>query len=126
MFAKVVTEGVGEGRLRVEAVALDVEPSTLIWILGGERPHIGAVAVAQKRPSLRDPRRLSCNVSVISLLGHKEEELVFEIAKRCFERLKKDVAIAIGVHVEKATDEEIDILVRNCRSVLSKLLDRLA
>lgn len=55
MMAKFIKSVAGRGRHRVEALALEVKDSTLIWFLGGERPHIGAVAVAQSRSSLKDP-----------------------------------------------------------------------
>jgi hypothetical protein len=42
---------------------------------GGERPHIGALAVAIPRPSLADPEQTSSTSSVITLLGHKDDEL---------------------------------------------------
>lgn len=109
----------GKGRTKVQAIILDVKASTVIWVLGGERPHVGAVAVAQTRPSLTG-KGISCNISLVSLLGHKEEELAFEFAKMAFSRLKKDLVVIVGMHVDKATEEEIKALKLNGKKALEE------
>jgi hypothetical protein len=42
----------------------------VVTIGGGSRPHVGAVAVAQPRPSLKGDGTVSATASVIALLGH--------------------------------------------------------
>ncbi|MBN2666725.1 MAG: hypothetical protein JXR67_09460, partial [Bacteroidales bacterium] len=68
--------------VRTESGVFDIHASVcligkdlLVAIWGGEKPHIGAVSVAQPRPSLKDPKRVSSTASVICILGHKEDEL---------------------------------------------------
>ncbi len=126
---EVFRSSAGEGRVKVQAVILDVEASTLIWVLGGDKPHIGAVAVAQARPSLTG-KGISCNISLISLLGHKEEELAVELAKIAFSKLKKDLAVAVGLHVDNATKEDIEALKLNSKKALEsglyELVERLS
>lgn len=114
----------GEGRTKVQAIILEAEASAVIWIAGGERPHVGAVAVAQARPSLTG-KGISCNVSMISLLGHKEEDLALDLSRLAFNKLKKDLVLAIGMHVDNATEEEIEMLKRNGREALERGLDKL-
>jgi len=43
-----------DSTLVVEAKAVWIGKDLLIYIWGGDRPHIGAVAAAQPRPSLAD------------------------------------------------------------------------
>ncbi|MGD8524504.1 MAG: hypothetical protein PVF56_25390, partial [Desulfobacterales bacterium] len=52
-----------------------IGPDLLVAIWGGEKPHIGAVAMAQPRPSLKDPEVTSSTASVFSYVGHKEDDL---------------------------------------------------
>jgi hypothetical protein len=52
-----------------------IGPDLLVAIWGGEAPHIGAVAAAQPRPSLRNPAVTSASASVICYPGHKEDDL---------------------------------------------------
>lgn len=51
------------------------EGSCHILLYGGERPHIGCTVMAQPRPSLADPRKMSSTASVLNLSGHKDEML---------------------------------------------------
>lgn len=122
---EVFRSSAGEGRVKVQAIILNVSASTLIWVLGGDRPHIGAVAVAQARPSLTG-KGISCNISLISLLGHKEEELAIELTRIAFSKLKKDLAIAVGLHVDNATQEDIEVLKLNSKKALEGGLYELA
>ena len=70
----------------------------LVAIWGGEKPHIGAVSVAQPRPSLKDPKRMSSNASVICLLGHKEDELAKAASEILSAALNTRVVVTAGIH----------------------------
>ena len=59
----------------IRAEALWIGPDLLVYIWGGEAPHIGAVAMAQPRPSLADPAKTSSTASVFTYVGHKEDAL---------------------------------------------------
>ena len=70
----------------------------LVAIWGGEKPHIGAVAVAQPRPSLKDPAVTSSSASVICLVGHKEDELAKAAAEILAATLETQVVVTAGIH----------------------------
>jgi hypothetical protein len=53
------------GTFDVVANVRRIGPDLLVAIWGGEKPHIGAVAAAQPRPSLKDPAVTSATASVI-------------------------------------------------------------
>jgi len=53
-----------KGNFDLEASVRFVGKDLLVAIWGGERPHIGAVAIAQPRPSLKDPAQISSTGSV--------------------------------------------------------------
>ncbi len=98
----------------------------LVAVWGGERPHIGAVAAAQPRPSLKDPAQLSASASVLCFVGHKEDLLAREIALAVASRVNAAVVVTAGIHWDNLDQNGIDQVVRNSRLLLSAILERLA
>jgi hypothetical protein len=96
----------------------------LIAIWGGEKPHIGAVAVAQPRPSLKDPAVTSSSASVICLLGHKEDELAKAAAEILAAALKTQVVVTAGIHWDNLAPEAIRRVVRNSEILVDMILEK--
>ena len=96
----------------------------LVAIWGGERPHIGAVAVAQPRPSLKDPAVTSASASVICLVGHKEDELAKATAEILAAALKTQVVVTAGIHWDNLAPEAIQRIVRHSEILVDKILAR--
>ncbi|OPA75794.1 hypothetical protein BVG16_20935 [Paenibacillus selenitireducens] len=96
-----------------------------VTIAGGEKPHIGAVALAQVRPSLADPSQFSASVSVLTLLGHKEDEIAKHVAHKLAVATRGNVVVSCGVHIDDATVAqliEIDQVIRSwCDTFIDKL-----
>jgi hypothetical protein len=96
----------------------------LVAIWGGEKPHIGAVAVAQPRPSLRDPAVTSSSASVICLVGHKEDELAKAAAEILAAALETQVVVTAGIHWDNLAPEAIQRIVRNSEILVDMILQR--
>ncbi len=79
-------------------------------IMGGERPHLGAVALAQVRPSLENASMLSATTSVITLLGHKDDVVAKRVAERLAAKLNKNVVAVCGIHVDHITADELEFV----------------
>lgn len=120
------TTTAGSGRWRVSATAIATGDGVTIHLGGGERPHVGAVAIAIPRPSLRDPARTSATSSVITVTGHKDDELAKPLAELAAARLGQVAVVVVGVHVEGATDEDIERLAAHAREAVERLLAQLA
>ena len=58
-------------QFEISAEVLEMGEDCLVAVWGGTRPHIGAVGMAQVRPSLRDPNKSSATSSVSPLWGIK-------------------------------------------------------
>ncbi len=84
--------------LVLEARAVSIGGDILVYIWGGDRPHIGAVAAAQPRPSLADENRRSATCSVLTYLGHKEDEVVKLVAEHLSAVLDTHVVVTAGIH----------------------------
>ncbi len=98
----------------------------LVAIWGGEKPHIGAVAVAQPRPSLKDPEVTSATTSVICLMGHKEDELAKASAEILAAALKTPIVVTAGIHWDNLDPEGIRRIIQNSEILVEMILEKCA
>ena len=112
---------VSKGRLRIEASIQEVGQDVLVSIWGGSRPHIGAIAMATPRPSLRDPKKLSATSSNFTFVGHKEDTVVKAISEKLASRLRTNVVVTAGIHWDHMTSEDIEMV----QSLSEELGDRI-
>jgi hypothetical protein len=94
----------------------------LVAIWGGEKPHIGAVAVAQSRPSLKDPDVTSATASVICYVGHKEDDLVKASAEILAAVLNTRVVVTAGIHWDNLDQKGIDTILKNSKAIVEMIL----
>jgi hypothetical protein len=99
-----------------------IGPDLLVAIWGGEKPHIGAVAVAQPRPSLKDPEVTSATASVICNVGHKEDELVKAASEILASALKTQVVVAAGIHWDNLEPKGIRQIIQNSEILVDMIL----
>lgn len=110
-----------EGGFLVEAFWQRLGNDYLLTVWGGEA-HIGAVAMAQPRPSLADPSRLSATASVFCYVGHKEDEVVKEVSERLAAALEAKVVVAAGLHWDDLEPEGIKQVLRNVQALVDIIL----
>jgi gallate decarboxylase subunit D len=94
-------------RFEISAWVRLIGTDLLVAISGGEMPHIGAVAVAQPRPSLRNPNVTSATASVICCMGHKEDALAKTASEKLSATFNCRVVVTAGIHWDNLTDEDI-------------------
>ena len=114
-------EGKRPYRVTISAVSIGDDLVVMVW--GGEKPHVGAVAVSIPRPSLKNSAVTSATTSVYALVGHKEDDLAKAMAQKIAATLNKNVVLTAGIHVDSLSDDGIKILETNCRIVLESLID---
>jgi len=103
------TSGEGKYKVFLEKHKLDDD---LIYILGGgEKSHIGGIIFCEPG---KEPM-------VIKLEGHYDYMVLKPIAEEACKKYNKKVVAIGGVHVDNATKEEIEILVRNCKNLTNFL-----
>ena len=115
------TSNIAQTTLRLSAVPLGEDLS--VAICGGDRGHIGAVAVSQPRPSLADPERVSSTTSVITLLGHKEDELARQVAGQLAQQLGVTVTVACGIHIDAILPEQILQIEQGVQQMTAQLVN---
>lgn len=115
----------GEGIYRIEADVLICGSDISIAICGGDTPHIGAVALASPRMSLADKEKTSASASVICVMGHKEDELARAAALKLAARFSCQTAVAAGIHIDDASEDDIKVLWKNYETVMVMIMEGL-
>ena len=87
--------------------------------------HIGAVAMAQPRASLKDPSRRSATASVFCYVGHKEDQLVKAVSERLASELDAKVVVAAGLHWDDLTPTGIDQVVENVNDLVTEIIRKI-
>ena len=117
--------GTKQGEYDLEAHVLSVGKDLLVAISGGDEPHIGAVAVAQPRPSLKDPGMTSSTASVFCYVGHKEDELAKDAAEKLAASFNTRVVVTAGIHWDDLSEEGIQKVIDNSKLLLDLIRDRI-
>jgi hypothetical protein len=89
-------------------VAVVLPGGVVISLSGGDLPHVGAVALAEPRPSRRNDTKMSSSVSVLVRLGHKEDDLAKRLAGEVASSLNLPVVFSAGIHIDDANEKQID------------------
>ena len=98
----------GEGKYKVFLEKKKIDDDLIYIIGGGERSHIGGVVICEPNKESR----------IIRLEGHYDDIVLKPIAEAACKKYNKRVAAIGGVHVDNASEEEIDLLVKNCKELI--------
>ena len=109
----------------VQARAVVIGAEVLVYIWGGEKPHIGAVAAAQPRPSLADPAKTSATASVLTYPGHKEDEIVKPVAEALSAACNTNVVVTAGIHWDNLGASAINTIRTRIGEITEKLVAQL-
>ncbi len=102
-----------------------IGPDLLVAIWGGEKPHIGAVAAAQPRPSLKDPAVTSATASVICFVGHREDDLAKRAAEALAAAIEGRAVVTAGIHWDNLSEEGIRQVIHNTAELIKMIKARL-
>ena len=87
------------------------EESLHLQLYGGVKPHIGAQCIGKETPTVEERET------------HKEGAISLEIWKRLQETFEGYyLSVQVGMHVPNATKEDIELLLKNAREVVTLLL----
>jgi hypothetical protein len=111
----------GTGRFKLYGIVILCGNDICICICGGDKHHIGAVALASPRKSLKS-NNISSSTSVLCSLGHKEDDLVRTLSLDISRMFNCQSSVSAGIHIENASIEEINMLYENflelCRDII--------
>jgi hypothetical protein len=101
-----ITSGEGKYKVFIKEIKIGED---LIYILGGgERSHIGGVAICEPGKKTQSVR----------LEDHYDDIILTPIAEAACKKYNTKVVAVGGVHVDNATKEEINKLVKNCKELI--------
>jgi hypothetical protein len=97
----------------------------LVVLWGGTKPHIGAIGMAQPRPSLKDSKRISATSSAFTFLGHKEDVVAKAMSEELARELNRKVVVVAGMHWEGLRDEGIEEVIGICQRLKHRILEEI-
>ena len=112
----------GEPPHKVEALVVKMGDDLIVTVGGGIQYHVGAVAVGHVYTSPRISRAVSSTVSVITHPGHKEDEITQAAARKLSKCLNCSVVISAGMHIDNASEKDIQILVDNFLLLIEQII----
>lgn len=115
----------GDVPYQVRCDAFAVGDDLVVIVAGGDKPHVGAVAVGIPRPSLDNPQEISATASVFAMIGHKEDELARSLALKLATTLQRNTVVTVGIHVDNISPGGISSIEESCSSVLKRLINEL-
>ncbi|MEW6173601.1 MAG: hypothetical protein AB1510_11145 [Bacillota bacterium] len=112
----------GQGRYEIEVQATPTGDGIIVQVLGGEKPHVGAVVLSLPRPSVSEPGKIRANSTVVPLYGHRDDEVARPVAEQLAAVFNQPVVVVAGVHIDAARPEEIELLVKNVGHAVAELI----
>ena len=118
---KRMTFSCGSSPYKIEAEVRLVGLDLMVILYGGSEPHIGSIAVALPRPSLKNEKKMSSTSSVYNFLGHKDGVVAQKLSETLSAGLNKNVVVVAGIHIDKITERGIAKVLENCDKLAHKI-----
>ena len=109
----------GRGRTKVKLLAHYVGSNLVVYIYN-ENAHLGAVAVGDY-----DHEEKRASSSVITLRGHRDDEIAKKQAHLIARHTKKPVCVIAGIHLDDITQDEIVKILGEVDKMVLRFLDRI-
>lgn len=108
-------DGVTKVLLEASFLGKDLQVS-----LSAGKAHIGAIALAI--PCAANAEGVTASCSVMTVPGHRDNIPAERAALLLCKALQRPVSVVVGLHIDRATQEEIITLVDNSTHVVENLI----
>ncbi len=112
---EMITLEARRGRLNLRLTAIFMGQDLCVTLSGGDRPHIGAVALSQGGAA----------AAVLTLPGHREDALAHQLAQELASETQATVCLACGIHLDDIHPEEIRDALELAEGLVRELLSHL-
>jgi hypothetical protein len=109
----------GKGRTKIELLAYHLGDD-LIVCLYNKNAHLGAVAIGEY-----DHKEERASSSVITRLGHRDDEIAKREAHFIAKHTQKPVCVITGIHLDNITKEEISQFLTQADGLITELVNEL-
>jgi hypothetical protein len=110
----------GNGRCSLSLELWDTGSGVQGLLTGGEKPHIGGVALAVPRPSLTG-EGWSSDLYLTPIPYHKDVELASPLADQLARLIRQPVVITAGVHSDSLTLAELNEIQINYKELMKNV-----
>ena len=112
---------IDEGKFKVDLHAIISGDDLTVIIGGGVKPHIGSVVIACPSKSNKSK---NVNYTIWTDEGHKDNVIAEDVATELIKNFDfdKNVVVIAGLHIDHATKEDINRLVKNSNILVDNLL----
>lgn len=120
-----INSTIGELKYKILGYLLYTNSSISLNILGGDKPHIGSIIISYPRASLKYKSQTSVTTSTHNICGHKDDELGRPIAEMFAREFNLITVVVIGIHIDNATNDEIDMILKSTNHMANEMLNKL-
>ena len=124
---KTIHASAGDGRYTVHVDAFSTEGKGLCaFLYGGENPHNGGtvVAVPRLKSNSTHDHDFTADIWISAVPHHKDTEIAVPIAKLMAVQLNEPISLTAGIHIDKASREEINLLCQNCQEAALQFIKK--
>lgn len=140
MYQQEIKLSYGEGKYRININALVTADGISVNMTGGEKPHVGGVALSVPRPSLANricgddlavseasaiKGKVSCDTWLTPVPGHKDIHVAGPASEQITRATGEKTVVVAGVHIDNASPEELQLLLENAQKATGLLLDKI-
>lgn len=120
-----VYETYEDGIYSLRVLIMNTNDGILLYVEGGEKPHLGTVVISQPRPSLKGDNNMSCTTSILNRLSHKDDLIIVPLAEAVCLKMNSFVVASGGVHISNAKEFQIKRLIKNMKALTETILLKL-
>lgn len=124
---KTIHASAGDGRYTVHVDAFSTEGKGLCaFLYGDEIPHNGGtvVAVPRLKSNSTHDHDFTADIWISAVPHHKDTEIAVPIAKLMAVQLNEPISLTAGIHIDKASREEINLLCQNCQEAALQFIKK--
>lgn len=124
---KTIHASAGDGRYTVHVDAFSTEGKGLCaFLYGSEIPHNGGtvVAVPRLKSNSTHDHDFTADIWISAVPHHKDTEIAVPIAKLMAVQLNEPISLTAGIHIDKASREEINLLFQNCQEAALQFIKK--
>lgn len=109
----------GEGHIQVILQSSRMGKDIVIRLFN-QGAHVGSVAIGEY-----DREHQRSSVSVITLLGHKDDAVAQKAAYLVSKAAKTTVCAIAGIHIDDISESEISEILKNTTKLIERLINKI-
>lgn len=101
----------GEGRTKIFLEIKEFDDDLILILGGGQKSHIGGAVICIPGKEAK----------MIALDNHYDYVVLKPLAETACKKLGKTIIALGGIHIDNATKDEIDSIIKNCNILINHL-----